>query len=132
MSVQSIGGPPLPALQVSTLDGHSISPATRQPATSQGIRGAQPSFPENAGAPASSSRSVDRKEVENAVSRIKDFIQPINDSIQFSLDDETGMTLVKVIDLETKEVLRQIPSEEALNIAKALDKLQGLLIHNKA
>lgn len=131
MSVQSIGSPTPPALQVSTLDGHSVPLATRQPAISQVIRGTQPSFPENPVDPPPH-RSVDRKEVENAVSRIKDFIQPINDSIQFSLDDETGMTLVKVIDLETKEVLRQIPSEEALNIAKALDKLQGLLIHNKA
>ncbi|MGE5491986.1 MAG: flagellar protein FlaG [Actinomycetota bacterium] len=73
-----------------------------------------------------------RAQTEDAVRQIKEFVQPINDSIQFSLDDDTGFTVVKVIDLQTKEVLRQIPSEEAINIAKALDKLKGLLIHSKA
>lgn len=75
---------------------------------------------------------VGREQTEEAVKRIKEFVQPINDSIQFSLDNDTGFTVVKVIDLQTKEVLRQIPSEEAINIAKALDKLKGLLIHSKA
>jgi flagellar protein FlaG len=74
----------------------------------------------------------DPQALEEAVKRIREFVQPINDSIQFSLDDDTGRTVVKVIDLQTQEVLRQIPSEEVLNIAKALDRLQGLLIHNKA
>ncbi|AUM00390.1 MAG TPA: flagellar protein FlaG [Pseudothauera hydrothermalis] len=74
----------------------------------------------------------DPQALEEAVKRIREFVQPINDSIQFSLDDDTGRTIVKVIDLQTQEVLRQIPSEEVLNIAKALDRLQGLLIHNKA
>lgn len=75
---------------------------------------------------------VSREQTEEAVRRIKEFIQPINDSIQFSLDEDTGFTVVKVVDLQTKEILRQIPSEEAINIAKALDKLKGLLIQSKA
>lgn len=37
-----------------------------------------------------------------------------------------------MIDRQTKEVLRQMPSEEALAIAHALDKLQGLMIKQKA
>jgi len=40
--------------------------------------------------------------------------------------------VVKVVDLETKEVIRQIPSPEVLEIAKAVDQLQGLLIRQKA
>lgn len=75
---------------------------------------------------------ADRKQLEAAVDRIKEFVQPINKGIQFALDEDTGRSLVKVIDTQTKEVLRQIPTEEALHIAKALDKLQGLLIQNKA
>jgi flagellar protein FlaG len=73
-----------------------------------------------------------RESLDEAVRRIREFVRPINDSIQFSIDEETGRTIVRVIDLQTQQVLRQIPSEEALNIAKALDKLQGLLIQNKA
>lgn len=77
-------------------------------------------------------KPADRKQLEEAATRIKEFVAPVNDSIQFSLDEDTGRTLLQVIDVQTKEVIRQIPSEEVLNIAKALDKLQGLLIHNKA
>ena len=40
--------------------------------------------------------------------------------------------IVKVMDNATKEVIRQIPSVEMLAIAKALDKIQGLLIKQKA
>jgi len=50
----------------------------------------------------------------------------------FPFDDDTGRTVVKVVDASTDEVIRQIPSEEVLAIAKALDKLQGVLIKQEA
>lgn len=48
------------------------------------------------------------------------------------MDDATQMRLVKVIDTQSKEVIRQIPSEEAVQIATAIDKFQGLLIKDSA
>ncbi len=75
---------------------------------------------------------ANRQQLEEAVKQVNDFVKPINNSIQFSLDDDTGKTIVKVIDLATKDVIRQFPSEEMLSIAKALDKMQGLLIQQKA
>ena len=50
----------------------------------------------------------------------------------FSIDDDTGKTVVKIVDSTTQEVIKQIPSEEILSIAKALDKLKGLFIEQKA
>lgn len=79
-----------------------------------------------------SQREPEQAEVVEATQRIKEFVKPINGAIEFSVDDESGRTIVKVVDLQTKEILRQIPSEEVLNIARALDKLQGLLIQGKA
>ncbi|HXE37959.1 MAG TPA: flagellar protein FlaG [Azonexus sp.] len=73
-----------------------------------------------------------RKELEDAVKAANDFLKPINNSIQFNLDDDTGKTIVKVIDLATKDVIRQFPSEEMLSIAKAIDKMKGLLLQQKA
>lgn len=75
---------------------------------------------------------ANRNELEDAVKQVNDFLKPINNSIQFNLDDDTGKTVVKVIDLTTKEVIRQFPSEEMLSIAKAIDKMKGLLIQQKA
>ncbi|WON73600.1 flagellar protein FlaG [Nitrosospira sp. Is2] len=53
-------------------------------------------------------------------------------SMEFSLDSDSGRVVVKIIDSATQEVVRQIPMEEMLALAKALDKFQGLLLHTKA
>ena len=53
-------------------------------------------------------------------------------NLQFTVDEDTGIDVVKVVDTDTKEVIRQFPSEEILAIAKAIDQLQGLLVKDKA
>ncbi|KXB30459.1 hypothetical protein AT959_14095 [Dechloromonas denitrificans] len=63
---------------------------------------------------------------------MNDFVGTINNSLKFSVDDETGKTIVKVMDVDTKEVIKQIPSEEMIAIAKAVDQLKGLLVQQKA
>lgn len=77
-------------------------------------------------------REPQRDQVQEAVRHVQDFVQPINQNIEFILDDDTGKVVVKVIDVATREVVKQIPSEEMLAIAKALDRLQGLLVRNTA
>jgi len=52
--------------------------------------------------------------------------------LQFSIDEDTGKTIIKVMDVHTEEVIRQIPTEEAVKIARTLDKVQGLLFNGKA
>jgi flagellar protein FlaG len=59
-------------------------------------------------------------------------ISRVSQSLRFSVDQQTGKTVIKVLDSSTDEVIRQIPSEEALNISQALDRLQGLLLKGKA
>ncbi len=58
--------------------------------------------------------------------------QPVAQNLLFSIDDDTGRTIVKIVDSQTDEVIRQMPSEEVLAISKAIDKLQGLLIKQQA
>jgi len=72
------------------------------------------------------------KQLDEAVKVVNDFVGLVNNSLHFSVDDDTGKTVVKVIDIGTKELIRQIPSEEMLAIAKALDGIKGLLLHQKA
>lgn len=73
-----------------------------------------------------------RKQVEKAVDEVQRFVETMNNSLQFSIDDDSGRTVVKVVDKQTDEVLRQIPSEEMLDIARALGKLKGLLVEQTA
>lgn len=71
-------------------------------------------------------------QLNQAVKQIQDTIKQTANSLQFSIDKDSGMTIVKVVDTESKKVIRQIPSEEVMVIAKALDKLQGLLVKQQA
>ncbi|WP_205750533.1 flagellar protein FlaG [Azonexus hydrophilus] len=70
--------------------------------------------------------------VENAVERLSKFVANTKAEISFSIDQESGIQVVKVLDSQTKDVIRQFPSEEAIQLAQALDKLQGLLVKDKA
>lgn len=86
------------------------------------------------------SQSIDEKSregnatlsVEDAVKRISDFVAPTQSEISFSVDQVSGVQVVKIMDSQSNEVIRQFPSKEAIEIARALDKLQGLLIKDKA
>ena len=71
-------------------------------------------------------------EVEQAVKVVSDFVQQTNSSLEFSIDKESERLVVKVRDVETKEVIRQIPSEAILKMAQALGQVQGLLLQQKA
>ncbi len=71
-------------------------------------------------------------EVQQAVNTLNKFVSPITQALEFSMDEDSGKTIVKVIDNETQTVLRQIPSVEALEISRTLDRLQGLLVRQTA
>lgn len=73
-----------------------------------------------------------REQVAAAVKHINQSLPISSQSLEFSLDDDSKQMVVKVIDQDTREVVRQIPSVEALEIAKSLDKMMGLLIKQKA
>jgi flagellar protein FlaG len=73
-----------------------------------------------------------REEVTKALKQINDAMPSGATRLEFSLDDETSRTIVKIVDQNTKEVVRQIPTVEALQIAKSLDKMAGLFINQKA
>lgn len=72
------------------------------------------------------------REVDQALKNINKIVQLQSPGLEFSVDPDSNRTIVKVIDKQTQEVLRQIPTEEALKIAKSLDQLTGLLIRQKA
>jgi flagellar protein FlaG len=70
--------------------------------------------------------SVNQADVLGAVKNLKDFVQNTHRELNFSIDEQTGYTVVKVIDRETKEVIRQIPAEEVLAVARHItDEMDG-------
>lgn len=75
---------------------------------------------------------VDANQLQDAVKKVNQVVQALASDLKFTVDDSTGISVVKVVDLSTKEVIRQIPSEEMLSVAKGIDYLQGLLVKEKA
>ena len=67
-----------------------------------------------------------------ALDRVSDMLRPMARGLSFSRDARTGETVVRVVDTETNEVVRQIPSEDAIAIARALDRLQGIFVTTRA
>lgn len=82
--------------------------------------------------PAARAQPANKAELQDAVATSNNFLKTVTNAVEFSIDEDSGNTVVKVVDTSTKEVIRQFPSEEMLAIAKALDKIQGLLIKQKA
>lgn len=79
------------------------------------------------------SSAIDRDTLQGAVDRVQKAVETLSSAgIQFTIDQDFNRMVVQVVDTSTKEVIRQIPAREMLEIAQALDKLQGLLVHQKA
>ena len=74
----------------------------------------------------------DRQQVEQALERVRQTVQSLAQDLHFSVDKESGKTIVRVVDSTTKEVIRQIPSEEILSISHAMDRIAGMLLKDKA
>jgi len=90
------------------------------------------STPNGAVAPQDASREPSRAQLDQAVSALNQSSQIKTQGLEFSVDEDSQRTVVKVIDQETKEVLRQIPTKEALALAKAFDSAKGSLISQSA
>lgn len=73
-----------------------------------------------------------REEVEAAVATIQDFVQTVRRSLNFSLEEGGGRVVVKVTDAGSGDVIRQIPSEEALQLAENLSEVRSLLFKAEA
>lgn len=122
MPIQPIGSTVQPS--VALADTYGQTKSLQQGESVGGARG-------QTSAPGTNS-AISPQELQEAVDSMNDFVKSLRNTLNFSIDKDTGRTVVKVIDQATDEVIKQIPSEEMLAISKAIDKLKGLLIEQKA
>jgi flagellar protein FlaG len=66
--------------------------------------------------------------VEKAVAKLNDYVQSTERKLEFQVDDESGHTVVKVYDKNSEELIRQIPNEEALELAQKLNQEEPLML----
>lgn len=61
-------------------------------------------------------------ELNQLAKDINKLSQNDNISLIFSSDKETGKNIIKFVDQQSKEVIKQIPSEEMLKVAEQIDE----------
>lgn len=71
---------------------------------------------------------VDGEALQQAVKEIAASMNLMQKGLAFNIDEDSGKQVVKVIDEQTGDLIRQIPNEEALEIAKKLSEVAGLLM----
>jgi flagellar protein FlaG len=102
------------------LPGTAASPVSTPapPAPGQAARQAQPSPTAEA--------------VRQSARQINAFLKSSSAGIEFVVDGQSNKVIVRVVDSETKQLIRQMPSEETLAISQALDRVTGLLLKQRA
>jgi flagellar protein FlaG len=70
--------------------------------------------------------------VAQAVQQIQSYLSDSQRQLQFQVDADSGRTIVRVINPETNEVIRQIPGEEVLKLARAIGANGGRLFSDLA
>lgn len=83
--------------------------------------------------------SVTEAELADMAGKINELFQNESRSLQFSVDEDSGRTVIKIIDTATGEQIKQIPAEELLEISRKLsaqvesDEVKaGVLVKSKA
>ena len=73
-----------------------------------------------------------RETLEAAVSDMQNFVQSVQRDINFNVDDSSGRVVINVTEAASGDVIRQIPSEEALRLSENLSEIRSLLFKAEA
>jgi flagellar protein FlaG len=71
---------------------------------------------------------VTNEQVRNAVSKLNDYVQSMERTLDFQMDEESGKTVIRVFDKSSSELIRQIPNELALELAQNLNDEEPSLL----
>lgn len=83
--------------------------------------------------PVGTDKPVDQPKLQNIVDGINRALKQADKNLEFSIDEDTKKAVIKLVDSETGDVIREFPSKEALAISHAIEQMQqGLLLKQKA
>ncbi len=71
---------------------------------------------------------ADKEAVEQAVSKLNEYVQSTARTLNFQVDDDSGKTVIKVYDRDSEQLIRQIPNELVLELARKLNEEEPSLL----
>ncbi|MEH6558619.1 MAG: flagellar protein FlaG [Oceanicoccus sp.] len=80
---------------------------------------------------AKDSEKLQPQQLQTAVSQLNDYVQSVQRTLSFSVEEVTGITVVQVLDSETDELIRQIPAEETIKLAASIAEFNTNLLVNE-
>jgi flagellar protein FlaG len=78
------------------------------------------------------SRTLTREQTQAVVDNVENFLKELNTNLSFEIHEKTGRVMVKVVERNTKEVIREIPPEDMLRLQEKLQEFRGVLFDVKA
>ena len=122
---------PVKAMSSSQAEGSNVSDLASPSAGSTAPTRSAEQSSEPSKAERLQARNEDQREdLGEAVTQLNDFVQNVQRDLQFEVDNEAGQTIVKVVDQQTQEVIRQIPDEVAMRLAENLQQDEPLTLLN--
>lgn len=120
----------IPANTVTTAPLREVVPASVGPRRSAGLPGEPAATAQTvrAGKKSEPGQAQERA----ALAEINQTLRMASIGVQFEFDKEADTMIVKVVDVDSGELIRQMPSEEVVRISRALGRLQGLLVQQTA
>jgi len=76
--------------------------------------------------------AADQQKLAETVNKVNEHVQTIQRALEFSVDEDSHRTVITVRDSSSGDVIRTIPSEELLKLAKHLHGTEGMLVREKA
>lgn len=71
---------------------------------------------------------LNANQMQEAVSRINEYVQQSERKLDFRMDEESGQTVIRVYDKQSDELIRQIPGDLALRLAQQLNDEEPSLL----
>lgn len=71
------------------------------------------------------------RHVEDAIEALNEAVQKVPTSLHFSVDDTAKRFVVQVTDTNTGEIIRKVPGDAILRIARQIESLKGVLFDDK-
>lgn len=103
-------------------------PATASSRSQDVLPKHKPTAEQTAGSDFSFSSPAHRASLEHAVGRVKEVLQQAGSHLQIEVDPDLERVVVKVLKGDSGEVIRQIPPQEVIDLAKDLSEAKGLLL----
>jgi flagellar protein FlaG len=73
-----------------------------------------------------------KEQLEQAAARVKEVLRGTTSHLEIEIDHDLNKAVVKILSGESGEIIRQIPAQELLDLAKHLDEPKGLLVRERA